>query len=138
MSHWTKVKLQISDEETLVRALKRMGCGNVHTGSHRISQYGTTDTASVWVDEAVGFKEEADGTYSMIGDFYHSNDRTMRNYYGNNDKFQRDLNAAYGIEDAIMKVESLGYGFELTGNPEAVEDEDGLIRLQFETYQEIS
>lgn len=134
MSHWTKVKLKITDEATLVKALKRMGC-EAQVGTKKITQYGKSDTADVWVDNAVGFKKEKDGTYSMIGDFYHSRG-VMRKYYSKNKQFEEDLNAAYGIEDAVTKMTNLGYGFTLTGEPE--EDEDGMIRLEFTTYQEIN
>jgi len=137
MSHWTKVKLKITSEDVLVKALKRMGCENVQTGEHPINQYGVSDTANVWIDNAVGFKKEKDGSYSMIGDFYHSK-TTMRKYYGKNNEFEEDLNAAYGIEDAITKIDSLGLGFSLTGNAECEEDEEGIIRLEFTTYNDIA
>lgn len=131
MSHWTKVKLKVTDEETLVAALKRMGAKSVQTGTKTISQYGRSDVASVWVDDAVGFKKEADGTYSMIGDFYHSKSE-LRKFYGREQEFERELTLAYGIEDTIMKMESLG--FELTENPEAKVGQDGLIRLEFTSW----
>lgn len=136
MSHWTKVKLKITDKETLAAALKRMGAGVVHMEPRKINQYGTTEMADIWIDDAVGFKQEADGTFSMIGDFYHSRSG-FKKYYRKIDKFTQELNAAYGLEDTIRKVEDLGMGFTLTGNEEAEEGEDGLIRLEFTTFNEI-
>lgn len=136
MSHWTKVKLKITDKDTLAAALKRMGAKTVHMEQRKITQYGTTETADIWLDSAVGFKQEADGTFSMIGDFYHSKSG-FRKYYRKANQFTQELNAAYGIEDAIGKVEGLDMGFELSGNEECEEGEDGLIRLEFTTYNEI-
>lgn len=138
MSHWTRIKLKMTDEETLVKALERMGCSNVQTGTKQISAYGQSDTANVWTDNGgVGFKKEKDGTYSMVGDFYHAQGK-MRDYYNRNEQFQEDLNGAYGIEDTMAKVNALGLGFELTGNEQFEEDEEGVIRLEFTTYNELS
>ena len=137
MSHWTKCELQVTDEEILVKALKRMGC-EARVSKRTIKPYGTSATADIWIDDAVGFKKEKDGTYSMIGDFYHSNDSVMRGYYNNVDKFDEDLSLAYAVEDATTKLESLNMGFDLTGNAELEEDEDGLIRLEFTTYYDMS
>jgi hypothetical protein len=126
MSHWTKVKLKVTDEATLVAALKRMGCPEVQTGTRTITQYGQSDTANVWVDGAIGFKLETDGTYSMVGDFYHSRGN-FRKYYGRNQEFEKDLNVAYAVEDTKVKLDELG--FEITENAEAVVGEDGMIRM---------
>jgi hypothetical protein len=126
MSHWTKVKLKVTDQEALVAALKRMGATQVNTTQKTINQYGQSDTASVWIDDGLGFKREEDGTYSMIGDFYHTNS-AFRKYYGDNQGFQTDLNTAYAIEDTRMKLEELN--FEFTENPEGLVGEDGMIRM---------
>lgn len=135
MSHWVKCKLKVSDEGTLVKALQRMGATNVQTGSHSITQEGTTDTASIWLDNAVGFKKEADGTYSMIGDPYYSKD--FKKYYQKMNLFEEELTVAYAVEDTQLKFDSLNLGFSLTGNLELEESEDGLIHLEFETWNDI-
>ena len=126
MSHWTKVKLKVTQEDVLVAALKRMGCAEVHTGSQKISQYGSSEMASVWVDGAVGFKVESDGTYSMVGDFYHSRTNFSK-YYGNVPQFEKDLTVAYAVEDNKIKLDELG--FEITENVEGLIGDDGLIRM---------
>lgn len=131
MSHWTRLKLKVTDEDTLVAALKRMGAVSVETGTKTITQYGQSEQASVWVDNAVGFKLEADGTYSMVGDFYHSRTNFSR-FYGKNNLFQQELATAYGIEDAAHKLE--GMGFQWTENTEAAIGQDGLIRLEFTSW----
>jgi hypothetical protein len=137
MSHWTKVQLKITDQDTLVKALRRMGASEVQVGKKTITQYGTSEVADVWLDNALGFKQEADGNFSMIGDFYHSRG-PFRKFYAKNKLFEEELNAAYGIEDTIAKIEGLNMGFSLTGNEECEEDENGMIRLEFTSYQELS
>lgn len=129
MSHWTKIKLQLTDEKILEKALTRMGL-KVETGTFKVSQYGTTEEASIRVDNAVGFQKQKDGTYSMIGDFYHARSNPkLYGYYNQSEKFQQELNAAYGIEDAKQKLEDLGLGFEITENEEGLIGKDGMIRM---------
>lgn len=128
MSHWTKIKLQLSDQSILEKALTRMGL-KVQTGNFNISQYGTTEAAQIKVDNAVGFAKQADGTFAMVGDFYHASHGKLKEYYNNNAKFQQELNVAYGIEDAKQKLEDLGMGFEITENEEGVIGKDGMIRM---------
>lgn len=123
---WTKVKTKVTDAETLKKALARMGCKNVQTGTKQITQYGTTETANLWVDDGVGFKLEKDGTYSMIGDFYHTRSE-LRKYYSRNKEFEADFNTAYAIEDVKQKVDELGFVIE--ENDEAKVGSDGLIRM---------
>lgn len=124
----------MTDEETLVKALKRMGV-TAEIKPQKISQYGESETADVVVDSGVGFKREKDGTFSMIGDFYHS--KSMKRFYNKHKEFQKELTAAYGVEDALEKVSELNMGFELTGNEECEVGEDGLIRLEFTTFQSL-
>jgi hypothetical protein len=102
-------------------------------GSFRISQYGQSDTAEIRVSESVGFVKQKDGTYSMVGDFYHA-DGKLRQYYNKNEQFQQDLNVAYGIEDAKQKLEDLGMGFEIEENAEGVIGKDGMIRMIAVSY----
>lgn len=132
MSHWTKIKLQLTDQNILVKALQRMGF-NPEVGSFKISQYGQSDTANIKVGANVGLAKQADGTYSMIGDFYHSTGK-LKEYYGKSEKFQQDLSVAYGIEDAKQKLEDLGMGFEIEENAEGVIGKDGMIRMVAVSY----
>lgn len=128
MSHWVRVKLKANNSDVLVRALRRMGCENVQTGNFTISQYGQSSEATIKVDSGVGFAQQADGTFEMVGDFYHSRDRAMRKYYGRNQEFQTDLQSAYAIEDQLVKLDELG--FEIIENADGLVGEDGLIRMQ--------
>lgn len=108
-----------------------MGAGTVNTGTKTITQYGQSDTASIWVDEAIGFKLEKDGTYTMVGDFYHSRGE-FKKYYGQNAKFEQELNCAYAIEDVKAKVDELG--FTIDENPDFKIGTDGMIRVQAISY----
>lgn len=132
MSHWTKIKLQLTDESTLVKALTRMGL-KPEVGKFTISQYGQSSEAEVRVGNSIGFAKQKDGTYSVVGDFYHASGK-LRGYYGANDKFQQELNVAYGIEDAKQKLEDLGMGFEIEENAEGVIGKDGMIRMVAVSY----
>jgi hypothetical protein len=132
MSHWTKIKLQLTEQDILVKALQRMGF-TPEQGQFKISQYGQTSEAEVRVGTSVGFAKQKDGTFSMVGDFYHSNGK-LKEYYNQNDKFQQDLNVAYGIEDAKQKLEDLGMGFEIAENEQGVIGKDGMIRMVAVSY----
>jgi hypothetical protein len=126
ISHWTKIKLNISNKSTLKAALKRMGFETIE-GNHRVSQYGQNRDVDLRIDNAVGFALESDGNYSMVGDFYHAHTSKLKNFYGHNDKFQQELTAAYAVEDASEKLANLG--FTITDNLEAKVGPDGLIRM---------
>jgi hypothetical protein len=129
MSHWTKVKTKITSLESLKKALERMGL-EVNEGSHTISQYGKSEKAEVKVDNSVGFSMQKDGTWAMVGDFYHSRNPILRKYYGRNKNFEQDLNTAYAVADAVAKLED--QQFFCTENEGAEVGEDGFIRMTFE------
>ncbi len=116
----------------MVKALTKMGL-KVEVGDFTITEYGTSDQACIKVDKAVGFKKEADGTFSMIGDFYHATGK-LKEYYNRNQKFQEDLNVSYALEDARQKLEDLGMGFEIEENPEGLIGKDGMIRQVAVSY----
>jgi hypothetical protein len=102
-------------------------------GNFNISQYGQSETSTMRVGGSVGFARQKDGTFNMVGDFYHASGK-LREYYNRNDKFQQDLNVAYGIEDAKQKLEELGMGFEIEENAEGVIGKDGMIRMVAVSY----
>jgi hypothetical protein len=131
MSHWTKVKTKLTNKDYLKKALDRMGL-DFAEGSHSITQYGTTEKAEIKLDNAVGFSEQKDGTYAMVGDFYHSHNPKLRKYYGNNAQFNRDLSTAYAIEEAKSRLEE--QNFFCAENEEAEVGDDGLIRMTFNRY----
>lgn len=101
-------------------------------GDHKITQYDTTEKAEIKIDNAVGLSLQEDGTYSMVGDFYHSRTGGMRKYYGKNNQFTQDLQRDYAIEEAKQNLEEKQ--FFCTNNEEAEVGEDGMIRMTFESY----
>ena len=128
MSHWTKIKLNINNQDVLAKALKRMGL-NVEAGDFTISQYGTSSKANLKVDKAVGFVKGENGCFSMVGDFYHASDSKLKSWYGNNADFTSKLNAAYGIEHAKQQLSELGGDWTIEENEDGVIGKDGLIRM---------
>jgi Protein of unknown function (DUF1257) len=132
MSHWTKIKLQLTNKDILVKALQRMGL-EPQVGKFNISQYGQSEESEIKVGGSVGFNRQKDGTFSMVGDFYHASG-SVKKYYGKNQQFQQDLNVAYGIEDAKQKLEDLGMGFEIEENEQGIIGKDGMIRMVAVSY----
>jgi hypothetical protein len=65
-------------------------------------------------------------------DFWHSNNRSLKGYYGRNEKFVKDLSTAYAVEEAFGTLED--QNFFCTENEKAEVGEDGLITLTFERY----
>ncbi len=127
MSHWTKVKTLVTDKEILKSALKNMGAPEVFEGTKQISKYGTTETAQLWIDDAVGFQQQADGTWSMIGDPYHSKIPSIKQFYGRNSEFTEKLQLNYMIEDVKSKFSELNFNIE--ENEDFKVGPDGLIRV---------
>jgi len=131
MSHWTKVATKLRDKEILKKALQRMGLA-FEEGKHTITQYGTSSKAEIKLDNAVGLAVQKDGTYSMVGDFYHSRNQKLRKYYGKNKQFAADLSTAYAIEEATTRLEE--QQFYCSENAEGEVGEDGLITMCFESW----
>ena len=131
MSHWTTVKTKLNDMSVLKKALKRMGLES-QEGEFPITQYETTEIAQLKIDDAVGLSRQEDGTFALIGDFWHSTNRKLKSYYGNNEKFATDLSTAYSVENAFADLESKN--FFCTENEKAEVGEDGFITMTFESY----
>ena len=131
MSHWTKVATKISNTDALKKALERMGLQYTH-GNFSITQYGTTEKAEIKLDEAVGFSQQKDGTYAMVGDFYHSKNPKLSKFYRKDKEFQKEMENAYAIEETLLRMQE--QQFFCAENSEAKADENGLVRMVFERY----
>ena len=132
MSHWTKVKTKLTSLDLIKKALDRMEL-SYEEGNHTIKQYGKSEKAELKLDNAVGLSEQEDGTYAMVGDFYHaSGNRKLRSYYGKASQFSADLGTAYAIEEAQESLSA--QGFFCTENSDAEVGEDGLIHMTFESF----
>jgi hypothetical protein len=130
VSHWTKVTTKIKDSEALKKALHRMGL-DFQEGDFSITQYGTTEKAEIRLDDAVGLSRQEDGTFSMVGDFYHSQNPKLSKYYGKTDQFSKDVDQAYAVEETILRMEE--QQFFCAENPEA-QVVNGKVRMVFERY----
>ena len=133
MSHFVKAKTTITDREVLKKALVRLGW-NFEEGNFSITQYGQTSKAEIKFSDALGLTQEADGTWSMVGDPYHHHGKDgLNRYYRQEAKFAADLGTAYAIEDAKQKLEAMQ--FYQTENEAGTVGADGLIHLTFESNQ---
>jgi len=131
MSHWTKIQTKLREKDYLKKALTRMGL-TFEEGSFTITQYGTTSKAEIRLDNAVGLALQEDGTYSMVGDFYHSRNSKLNRYYGNNAKFTEELSTAYAVEQTKGSLEE--QQFFCSENEAGKVGSDGMIRMVFERY----
>ena len=131
MSHFTRIKTKLSSTEHLKKALTRMGL-KFEEGNHTITQYGTSEKAEIKLDNAVGFSRQEDGTFAMVGDFWHSTNTELRKYYGKTKQFDQDVSTAYAIEEVKTNLE--GQNFFCTGNEAAEIGQDGLITMTFESW----
>lgn len=137
MSHFVRLKTSVKSESVLRKALTRMGLA-FEEGNFTITQYGTSDKAEFLLDKknkSVGLSKQKDGTYSMVGDFYHAPQGSkLSGYYGStgNKKFQADLATAYSVEEAFLQMQEQGY--YCSENEEATTGKDGKIRMVFTSY----
>jgi hypothetical protein len=130
MSHWTKVKTKLTNREHLKKALDRMGL-DFSEGNHKITQYKTTEKAELKLDNAVGLSQQKDGTWAMVGDFWHSKNPKLKKYYSKTGLFNKELETNYAIEEAISNMEQ--HNHFCTDNAEAEVGADGVIRMTFES-----
>lgn len=142
MSHWCSVKLAVDDETILRKALARMGLQVLNTTgkAEEVSLYNQKSQAEIVLaregsNATVGLARQPDGTYQMVGDFWHAQETTpkLRQYYSRVGAFQEDLQAAYCIEKAIGQVEDAG--FTVDENYDGVVGEDGLITMVAVCYE---
>lgn len=131
MSHFTKIKTKLASTEHLKKALTRMGY-TFNEGNHTITQYGKSEKAEIKLDNAVGFSRQADGTFAMVGDFWHSKQQSLKKYYGKVDQFNQDLSTSYAIEETKSNLEAAN--FFCTANEAAEAGQDGLITMTFESW----
>ena len=133
MSHFTKIKTKLTSTEYIKKALDRMGV-SYEEGNFTITQYGKSEKAEIKMDNAVGLSRQKDGTWAMVGDFYHSKSANLRKYYGygNNNRFSSELSTSYAIEQTKSELEA--QQFSCTDNAEAAVGKDGLIRMTYESY----
>jgi hypothetical protein len=131
ISHYTEVSTSLKNKNYLKKALKRMGL-EFTEGNFTITQYDKSSKAEIKFDNAVGLSQQKDGTWMMVGDFYHSNNHKLSCYYGNQNKFKQDIQTAYSIEETNDILES--QGFSCVENTKGLVNKQGVVRLVYEQY----
>ena len=121
MSHFTKIRTKLVDENTLRAALKRLGYSPEDTGDGVRGWQGIKTTADFKItphkgDYEIGFVKQS-GTYSIVADWYgvHSTSES---------RFAANVTQAYGVEGTLSTLTA--QGFELG---EELHDRDGTVRL---------
>lgn len=104
----------------------------VEEGNFTITQYGQSEKAEIKLDNAVGMTRNQDGTWEMVGDFYHAQDRKLSKYYSRTDQFNTEISTKYAVEQA--KGELTKNHFYCSSNSEGAVGADGKIRMVFESY----
>ena len=130
MSHMIKAKINISNDSILKRSLTKMGL-TFEEGNFAISQYGQKETAQLKFENALGIQKQKDGTWMMVGDPYHCKNQKLRQYYGNQAKFDTELKTAYTIIETTEQLESMN--FTCVENAEGTVNSSGKIRLVFQS-----
>ena len=101
-------------------------------GNFSITQYNQTEKAEIKLDQAVGLSRQEDGTWAMVGDFYHASSQQLKNYYHTH-IFDRELGTAYAIEQSKAALEE--QSFFCSENETAEVGSDNLIHMVYERYQ---
>jgi hypothetical protein len=128
MSHYVKVQTSIKNDSLLKKSLKRMGL-YFEEGEFQITQYGTTEKAQIKFENALGLQKQQDGTWSLVGDPYHCNNKKLRAYYRNTSQFNQELKVAYSILDTTKQLE--GMNFACTENAQGSVGPNGKIKMVF-------
>lgn len=102
-------------------------------GEFTISEYGTSEKAQISLNKSVGLALQEDGTWAMVGDFWHAssgpNAKKLKSFYGRNNEFNQELSTAYAVEETFVRLEE--QQFFCTDNEEAEIGEDGFITMRF-------
>jgi len=131
VSHFTKIRTKLRDEQFVRKALERMGI-SFQEGSFTITAEGQNADAQFKLDKQVGLARQKDGTFAMVGDFYYSRNQNLKQYYYDNKKFNTDLSTAYAIEEDKYNFEE--QSFHCTENVDGEIGEDGLIHMTYERW----
>lgn len=135
MSHFVRVRSKVKNINFLKKALQRIGLNFVEE-NFIVNQYNQTEEAQICLDpknKSVGLQLQSDGTWSLVGDPYHApHSSKIYSYYGKNEKFVKDLQLAYLVEESNDKLKQLG--FECIEN-EQLQEVDGKIISVYESSE---
>ena len=105
MSHWVRAKSKITDKEHLQQALDEMGIKHKEGG--HVTGYQKEKADILLENGRVGLRQQEDGTYEMVGDFYYADSQKLKKYYGNTEKFIEDLQGQYMKVEVKEKMDNL-------------------------------
>jgi hypothetical protein len=133
MSHWVKTKTKMVEKKHIMAGLEAMGINAVEGGKVRATYSSREDAVEVdiKINEGVGLKQQADGSWTLEGDFYNTK---HNKYYGKDQQFLKELQGQYCVAQAKDKIMSLGGGWVITDNAEAEIDEDGFIIMRAKNF----
>jgi hypothetical protein len=127
LSHYLTVKVNVTNDRFLKQALAKMGL-QFEEGNFRITQYGKTENAEIKFENALGLQKQKDGTWMLVGDPYHCQNKKLRSYYGNQN-FSKDLGIQYTLVETKEKLESMN--FECVENSQGTVGKNGKIRMLY-------
>lgn len=100
-------------------------------GSFKITQYGRTEKADIKFENALGLQKQQDGSWMLVGDPYHCQNQKLRNYYGKQAQFDKDLKISYAITEAKEQLEQMN--FQCVENEAGTVGPSGKIRVIFQS-----
>ncbi len=124
MSHFSKITTQITNKETLVKALERLGLKpKVHSSPVKlVNTWGdNTGVAEVVICRKdlsysgqevcadLGFAKETDGTYSTVFDEYEFPNSILQEKFTTYNNFLAQLQANYEVESLYMSYPETKY-----------------------------
>lgn len=135
MSHKSEIKTELTNRTYLKKALEKLGFKyqEAKPGEKLRTQgrYGVHEQVDILVennDKSVGFKQNKDGTFTAVGDFYGMTDTngkhiSMQDFKGVVTGYSKDAE----INDQLSNM-----GFSL--NPEDHKVEGGKIKVQYRRW----
>lgn len=133
MSHWIKSRTKMTEKKHIVEGLAAMGIEATEGGKIRASYSARSETEGVdiRINHGVGLRQQEDGSWELVGDFYSTN---QSKYYNREQKFLEDLQGKYCVSQAKERIASLGGGWVITDNEEAEVDADGFIVMRAQSF----
>ncbi|MHA1692558.1 MAG: hypothetical protein ACTSU7_13120 [Candidatus Heimdallarchaeaceae archaeon] len=132
MSHFTEVKINVSNRDYIKKALDRMSLTYEEGDNLQVRAAGTTGRVDLKLADKFGLAEQKDSTWQTIGDTYRANNKDIAAFYGARPGFERVLATNYTIEETTAELEA--QNFYLNENEDAQVGEDGLITMIYESY----
>lgn len=133
MSHWIKTKTKMVEKKYIMDGLAAMGIKVTENEKIRAaySSRSSTEDVDIKINEGVGLRQQKDGSWELVGDFYGTN---MSRYYGRDNQFIEELQGKYCVAQAKDKIANLGGGWVITDNENAEIDQNGYIVMRARNF----